>query len=60
MAGPCQGKGDGMGGFFFSKEKFKIQKSDRNKQLRGEAEAVKEKRDEVGHPTAERPGSFVY
>ena len=41
--------------FFFIKiKREKLKKSGR------EAEAVNEKRDQGGHPTADRPGSFVY
>ena len=45
---------------FFFKEKFKTPKSDEQKNEWGEAEAVKEKRDRVGHPTADRPNSLPY
>ena len=55
MAGPCQGKGGGMGGllFFYGA----------NKQVEnGKIEKSKQKRriDHTGHPTADRPNSLPY
>ena len=46
--------------FFFLKKNLKLQRVMSRKTSEGEAEAVKEKRDRVGHPTADRPNSLPY
>ena len=45
---------------FFLRKNLKLQRVMSRKTSEGEAEAVKEKRDRVGHPTADRPNSLPY
>ena len=68
MAGPCQGRSFFVFFFlliifflfFFLRKNLKLQRVMSRKTSEGEAEAVKEKRDRVGHTTADRPNSLPY
>ena len=65
MAGPCQGRSFFFClfffyFFFFLRKNLKLQRVMSRKTNEGEAEAVKEKRDGVGHPTADRPNFLPY